>query len=383
MNTRFASSFALSLFVLFQQAQPALSQAVEEAHIKAILNTDGSYTLKGAASYYDLAFGGSDITAYDNCSVGIKAVGFGQHLFIKGETKKDLLKESKEDGGTLMITPAGITREDRSSKGGWWSWYSKVSRDLSNSWVADVPGQMQVLLEINPKGEMRILNEQAFLPGFDRNNQLVSGVREKFRASVDAAIRSANNAHAAAFPAGSTSKSVVMMARFISDHDLEVSVPDLRLFDGLPQDEKSLRIARICSIFDSVYLYAISDKLRAALPATLHHRFVPEGFYHGFYSQTPENFYCISTSKQEKSNPLWMEISQYASMILSGELATGKLIDAERFAKSLAATPAISSRSEECIELVANKLNEFGLTNEVAKFKSAVAKIKSEETRNK
>lgn len=291
------------------------------------------------------------------------------------------MKESKEEGGTLMITPAGITRQDRSSMGGWWSWYSKVSRDLSNSWSANVPGQMQVLLEINPKGEMRILNEQAFVSGFDRNNQLVSGVREKFRASVDAAIRAANEAHAASFPAGSTSKSVVMMARFISDHDLEVSVPDLRLFDGLPQDEKSLRIARICAIFDSVYLYGIADKLRAALPATLHHRFVPEGFYHGFYSQTPENFYCISTSKEEKSTPLWLPISQYALMVLSGELATSKLIDAEKFAKTLAATPAISDRADECVELVADKLNEFGLANEIGKFKSAIAKIKSEEAK--
>lgn len=59
MNTRFAKLIALFLFVLFQQAQPSLSQAVDDGtHIKAILNTDGSYIIKGAASYYDLAFGG-------------------------------------------------------------------------------------------------------------------------------------------------------------------------------------------------------------------------------------------------------------------------------------------------------------------------------------
>lgn len=378
---KFASVFALAFFVLLQSAQITRAQAVNESHIKAILNTDGTYTLKGAASYYDLAFGGSDITAYDNSPVGIKAVGFGQHLFIKGETNKDLLKVGKEDGGTLMITPDGITREDRSSMGGWWSWYSKISRNLSNSWSPNSPGQMQLLLEVSPKGEMHVLNEQAFLPGFDRSNKLVTGAREQFRASVDKAISESSKSHEAVFPKGSTSKSVVLMARFIADHDLEVSVPDLRLLEGIPQDEKSMRVSRICAVLDSVYMDALADKVRAALPASLHHRFVPVGVYHGFYSQTPENFYCISTSEDEKSSAIWTQITQYAATIINGELATGKMIDAERFAKALASNSALSSRTEQSIQLIEEKLKQFGLSSDLAKFKAAIAAAESETTK--
>jgi hypothetical protein len=347
--------------------------AQNESTIKATIRADGSLVLEGTARYTDLEFGGADTSFLDDGPVGIRSVTMGQHLYLKGE-KSILLQEqvnAKRDSGGVLVTPDGVTLDDHGKQGGWLGWSTRLARSLTKIWKADVPGQMQVLLEATGQGDLRVIEQSAFCPGADKANvfRTTTGsvnVIGQFRSSVDRAVNGVSKTPTTTFPAGSSAKSVIVMATFVSDHDLQVSIPDLSTFRGLPEEERSLRIARICSILDSAYLYGESDHLRdALLPASLHHRFVPDGVKHHFYSKSADGMYVIESSPP---NATHARFTPFINAIFDRLTTSGKLIPAEKFAKRLVSV--VPHRRDSLTDLLVEQLESLGMQAEAARVRA-------------
>lgn len=355
-NRESHASNRLRIFVIlscFLITLISAAHAVDESEIKAIVRPDGTLLLKGTANYFDLAFGGTDTGFRSDGPVGIKSVTFSEHLMIKGETNSSLLVQpgSSNGGaiagkGNVVITPSGITNNDYHSKGGWWSWYSQLAQTLALSWKASVPGQMQVLLQVWPDGTISIREQEAFLPAADATDRIETTKESpdlplRFKRELEAAFAQVSANRSCAYPKGSTAKSAILMATFVADHDLQVSVPDLREFDGLPEDAQSIRIARMCCVLDSAFQFDLADRLRKKLPQALQHKFIPDGLDHEYYSKSKTGFYCIDNGTQENGTNLG-ELSPFAEKVLDTYMNMKDFAAAERFVKALSSQACIS-----------------------------------------
>jgi hypothetical protein len=347
--------------------------AQNESTIKATIRSDGTLMLEGTARYTDLAFGSSDTSFVDDGPVGIRSVTMGQHLYLKDEKCIPLQEQvnANRHSGGVILTPNGLTLDDHSKQGGWLGWSTGLAQSLTKSWKADVPGQMQVLLEATPQGELRVIEQSAFFSGADRGNVFLTTTRlldvpNQFRASIDQAVSCLAKTPTVAYPEGSSAKSVIVMATFVADHDLQVSIPDLSTFRGIVNEERSLRIARICSILDSAYLYAESDHLRnSLLPASLHHRFVPDGVKHHFYSKTARDFYVIESGPLPSSHG---RFTPFIDAIFDRFASDGKLIEAEGFAKRLA---SLTSRRDNSLrDFLAKQLEDLSQPEQAGKVRT-------------
>ncbi len=348
--------------------------AEEDSAIKATIRADGSLMLQGSAKYIDLVFGGADTGFSDDSPVGIRAVTLGQHLYVQDEKNGALLKQlsSPQRNGTLNIGTDGITRGDHRDEGGWLSWSSDMARSLGQKWSADIPGQLQVLVEVNASGNMRMIEKGAFFPATDSRNNFVTAANsprliERFAKSINDAIGKLDKSQFANFPSASAAKSVVFMATFVADHDLQISVPDFSTFSGLAEDEQSLRIARICSILDASYLSNEADHLRLLLPEALRHNFIPDGVQHQFYSKTRESFFVIDRGSITPNSTDW-KYTPYVNLIFDRYIAIKKFKDAERFAKYLSGESSHTGNGTQ--KLITEQLDLLGETREAARLRS-------------
>lgn len=325
--------------------------AQDESRIKAVVQSDGALVLKGTANVFDLAFGGSDSGFTNDGPLGIRSVTFGEHLYIKGESNKELLQQQQDRGGdNLYIEPGGISKEDRREKGGWWAWYSKLARRLTECWKADVPGQMQVVLLARPDGSVEVMEQEAFVCGADNSNRIETpktdpGLVERFRSEIDEAVHKLSINKLAVFPQGSTAKSVLLLATFVADHDLRVGIPDLKTFEELSQDPESVRIMRICSVLDSGFQFSLANKLRSALPMSLRHKFIPDGARHEFYSKSKDGFYSIDNGTTNRM-PQLDSLEPFAARVLEEYVKMKDYAAAERFAKALVSQVSISDEDQ-------------------------------------
>jgi hypothetical protein len=75
-------------------------------------------------------------------------------------------------------------------------------------------------------------------------------------------------------------RSASFVTTFGADRNMHAVIPNLSLLAGIPKDEKSQWIARICTILDSGTLNGASDILRSELPLQFHQRFIPRDVVH-------------------------------------------------------------------------------------------------------
>lgn len=377
---RLRITLAMVLVCEFSLLQPLMAQ--NESTIKATIRSDGTLVLEGTARYTDLVFGGADTAFTGDGPVGIRSVTMGQHLYLKDECAQlqKQLDTRHTGGGNLHIRPDGVTIDDHSAQGGWLGWSTELARTLGKNWKADVPGQMQVLLEANPNGDLRVVEQGAFTAGVDRANAFVTTTKSpnwhsQFRSGIEQAVHLVAKSPAVVFPTGSTAKSVILMATFVADHDLQVSIPDLSTFRGLPDEEATLRIARICSILDSAYLYEESDHLRKSfLPSQLQHRFVPEGVHHHFYSKTPESLYIIASSPPRSEHARFVP---YINAIFERLATRRELIAAESFAKRLCSQ--VSNQDTSMSEFLASQLDKLNAHHEATAARKQLKPIEKQQ----
>jgi hypothetical protein len=136
-------------------------------------------------------------------------------------------------------------------------------------------------------------------------------------------------------------KSATFVATFSADRNLYVAIPNLTVLVGVPRDEKSQWLARLCTILEAGFLYKESDALRSKLPMQLHHRFIPsENFPH---SLEPTNYGpgCGGIWGMAKGKSLSQEGSEVLVQSLEGYVNSGRYVEAEGLAKAVVRNNAI------------------------------------------
>ncbi|MBX9638465.1 MAG: hypothetical protein K2X97_01665, partial [Mycobacteriaceae bacterium] len=294
----------LILSIFFAQA----AIAAEQMNISANIQDDSSLQIIGEKKYQHLDFSNSNTKPSCNEGPqGLKSVTFAPHLYIKGETKRPIIDSREKDG--------------------WFYWFNQLAQLLGQTWRGDIPGQMQLLMQCGPKGELNFLQEFAFFPGVNSKARVETKkdnpeLEKRFREALDTTIQGLSKSGSAAFPKGSTASSALLLVTFVADHDLQVWLPELKVLNGVPDDERSIRIARMCCALDTAYLFDQSDRLRMQLPEGLRHRFVPDKSRHQFFSQgkdVKEGTYSVDNGTSNNCPDL-NQLSPYAASIFDAYL---------------------------------------------------------------
>lgn len=379
-----AVALLLTVTTAFAEDGPAMPS---EDSIHASVNSDGSLSLKGTAQFFDLDFGGADAGFSHPGPVGVKAVTLGQHFYINDEKNSELLQQPKKEAApTVMgfsaherISAAGSLRIDSTGfhsnfhqNNPWLVWYSALAGALGKGWEANLPGQEQVVIEVKNNGQLSIDQDVVFIPMLSANDKFVTTATDKqitneFRETIKTALAKVSGTDVATFPKGSTATAVKLLATFVADHDLSVSVPDLRAVAIPEQDERSLRIVRLCTILEAGYLYDQADHLRTQLDKSVQHRFIAPDAPHRLVSMGPGVHYTPAGGLVISGNVLFIDYG-VTKRIQPLDSANAKIVDdffdrcllksdyatAEKFAKKLMCTGNLLSRQK----LIANIAGE-------------------------
>jgi uncharacterized protein YjbI with pentapeptide repeats len=304
---------------------------------KAIVRSNGTLEVSGRVHAED--YGSSHNGTNDAGPCGRKGITFSRHFYVADETNEKLLKLAPEIQKQLDTYGAV---GDPKVAGGWYLWYSKIISALSNKWTGDQPGQMQVLMTVNRNRQISI-EPLCFAPGTDRKNTFVTRktapeVEKVLLGRVRETADSLNESPDIDFPQGSTANRVTFLTTIWADHSTNVNIPDLRAVLDVPDDEFSQRVARMCSVFDSVGLSDVADHLRMHLPPQARHRFVPEDGEYGFVSVWGEyDGYYVSGPADLPQVAMAPEAISYLVECLETKIADRKLIEAEELSKAIAA----------------------------------------------
>lgn len=288
----------------------------EQPELKVL--ADGTMLLRGMnrSTIYD--FRGATSAATMRGPVGLKGVVFGDNLYVFGERNRKLLAvDSKRDSGNLTLGSCGIESNPNDKAGGWSTWYGHLPQVLARNWSANIPGQVQVVLQVNKDGTTRLLQTLAFIPGKDKDGVFATpssypNVDRKLVSEIQHFLSELNK-NDLQFPAGSSASSVKILVSLISDKDMVVALPNLSQLKVNLNDSRQLELLRIATIFETGFLYPQADLVRPNISNCGDGRFIPENATHRF----------VSTGK----TACFMELGSNGQSLLTGQPKRASLVD--------------------------------------------------------
>jgi hypothetical protein len=259
----------------------------EEPELRML--TDGTMLLKGTsrAKIYD--FRSATAAATMGGPVGLKGIILGDDLYVFGErNRKLLIDDSKRDSGNLTLGSCGIASNPNAKAGGWSTWYGHLPQVLVRTWGANIPGQVQAVLQVNKDGTTRLLQTLAFIAGKDKDGAFATpkryrDVEGKLLSEIQNTLSKLTKDDLE-FPAGSSASSVKVLVSLISDNDVVVALPNLAQLKVDFNDSDQLELLRIATIFETGFLYPQADLVRQNIPNCGGQRFIPENATHRFVS---------------------------------------------------------------------------------------------------
>lgn len=277
-------SSALLFLLLLAQGTEAKSQ--DNQDIKAAEPSHSWQALAGKISFEEVASDEPDIIFCTIRPAGPHFVTLGNRLYLANESipQKERIKGIRNHEFVMRSDPGSLNIMPATNSSGWDAWVIKLDRVIADEWKSDLPGKQDLVLEVKKDGSIQIFESIAFTPAIDQNGRFVTekerpGLQNEFAQSISKALDRAAATKALRFPEGSTATSAVICATFTVDKNLDVYIPDLRKLKDIPQNQRCLWIARICSLLDAGCLYEVSDALRKELPAEAQVRFVEENLF--------------------------------------------------------------------------------------------------------
>lgn len=271
-------------------------------------------------------FGGIDRGYIIHGPAGMKTVGFGHQFYVLDESNEKLFSRGQTGTAAEAI--------------GWRKWRLNLAKVLAYSWPGELPGQAQVLVTITKEGDVS-LKWLAYIAGADIHNKCTTSAvnpqaQQLYINSITETLLHLQKSAAIKFPTGSSASKVVALAHFVADHDLIIALDDLSLLQGIPENERDLRIARICSILDTEELFQLSDHFRKNLPPSLQHHFIrPNG--RRFITSTWPGFWAIPGREPGvKDISLPPESTVFVTRYIDNCLETRQFVKGEIAARYLA-----------------------------------------------
>jgi len=243
--------------------------------------------MNGNASYTQLDPGAVDLVFCTNYKIARHYVCLGKQLYLCNETgltKTDV----RAKGNSQLVVRDSVAVSDiyipRKDATGWDAWLITLARAVADNWVSTAIGKEQVIIEVAPDGKIKVLDVVAFVPAVGKDGKFMTeqmdpSIRETFSRAVLSAIDKVSQSGKVKFPAGSTATKAALSITFNVDNSLNVWTPDLSIVQNVPQDQHSLWVARIASIFDSFGMFCLADHLRQQLPQSCRRQYVPIGTY--------------------------------------------------------------------------------------------------------
>jgi hypothetical protein len=296
--------------------------------LEPIVNEQSIFSF-GADRTLDVFFGpdGAGGVVQKRGPVGQKVVVVGQNFYLaRGKT-----------GLPITAYDPAVPEPDRQ----WSWWYHDVKNGLAENWKGSFPGLCQVILQITPDRKITIEKEIAFVPALSKDGQFDTS-RQTHTAFV-ADIKKCTEEFSKKMPAFPAQvdgqplfKSATFVATFSADRNLFVAMPNLYILQGLPTDQKSQWIARLCKILEAGFLYQEADALKAKLPKVLRQPFIPsENFAH---SLEPTNYGpgCGGLWSMWTGRELSQQSSEKLIALLNAYIEANRYVEAEALAEAVA-----------------------------------------------
>ena len=337
MKVRLAHIKISGALLFLGLAAQTVEAAPQEAH--QINHKEPSHTwqaLPGKATFTEVASDEPDIIFCTIRQAGPHFLTLGNRLYLSNETipQKERIKGIRNHQFVLRSSQASLSLMPSTYSTGWDAWVIRLNRAIADEWKSALPGKQDVVLEVKRDGTIRIFEPIAFTPAIGQTGSFVTAqeapeLQDTFFESIKEALANVSTATPVPFPEGSTATCAVICATFNVDKNLDVWIPDLRRLKDVPRNQRSLWIARLCSLLDAGNLYTVSDALRLELPSEARVRFVEEN---EFRSINAVGTACVDHGPFSQSI-LNMEAKAYLLKTLKEYLAKSRYLEAELLAK--------------------------------------------------
>ncbi|MBL0185776.1 MAG: hypothetical protein IPP97_08600 [Candidatus Obscuribacter sp.] len=325
-----------TVVVLFLTFQATEAKPPDPKPIKPIEPSHSWQALKGKVSFEEIASDEPDIIFCTIQKAGPHFVTLGNRLYLANESipQKERIKGIRNHQFVMRSDAESMNIMPATNSSGWDAWVIKLARKIADEWTSELPGKQDLILKIGKDGKIEVLESIAFTPAIDQNAKFVTevekpGLETAFTQSITRALNQAKTNNSIPFPAGSTATCAVITATFTVDKNLDVWIPDLRKLKNVPNDQRSLWIARICSLLDAGCLYEVSDVLRKELPLSTQIHFIPDD---AFRSINAVGTACVDYGPFSKSI-LTPEAKGYLLITLKHYLKENRYLEAELLAK--------------------------------------------------